>query len=56
MSMQEHNRHRSKSSKVSAKNDGIQVARSSVVSHEEWLAAREAFLRKEKDFTQRATN
>jgi predicted dithiol-disulfide oxidoreductase (DUF899 family) len=34
------------------KNDGIQVVQEHpVVSHEEWLAAREAFLRKEKEFT-----
>ena len=34
------------------KNDGIQVVQDHpVVSHEEWLAAREAFLRKEKEFT-----
>jgi predicted dithiol-disulfide oxidoreductase (DUF899 family) len=34
------------------KNDGIQVVQDHpVVSHKEWLAAREAFLRKEKEFT-----
>jgi predicted dithiol-disulfide oxidoreductase (DUF899 family) len=34
------------------KNDGIQVVQDHpVVSHEQWLAAREDFLRKEKEFT-----
>jgi predicted dithiol-disulfide oxidoreductase (DUF899 family) len=34
------------------KNEGIEVVREhAVVSHEEWLAARSAFLREEKEFT-----